>query len=57
MDDGRIQDIYSGKDVEHLKYSYVSFQMMWFTPLFGTIGVLIVSLTAAAVSLRPVLKL
>lgn len=33
------------------------FRMMWYTPLFGIIGVLIVSLTAAAISIRPVLKL
>jgi len=33
------------------------FRMMWFTPLIGTVGVLIVSLTAAAISVRPVLKL
>lgn len=33
------------------------FRMMWFTPLFGVVGVLIVSLTAAAISVRPVLKL
>jgi len=33
------------------------FRMMWFTPLFGILGVLIVSLTAAAISARPVLKL
>jgi len=33
------------------------FRMMWFTPLIGALGVLIVSLTAAAISLRPVLKL
>jgi len=33
------------------------FRMMWFAPLFGVIGVLIVSLTAAAISVRPVLKL
>jgi putative ABC transport system permease protein len=33
------------------------FRMMWFTPLFGIIGVLVVSLTAAAISVRPVLKL
>lgn len=33
------------------------FRMMWFTPLFGVIGVLIVSLTAALISVRPVLKL
>jgi putative ABC transport system permease protein len=33
------------------------FRMMWFTPALGMIGVLIVSLTAAAISVRPVLKL
>jgi len=33
------------------------FRMMWFTPLIGIVGVLIVSLTAAAISVRPVLKL
>jgi len=33
------------------------FRIMWFTPLFGVIGVLIVSLVAAAISVRPVLKL
>jgi putative ABC transport system permease protein len=33
------------------------FRMMWFTPLFGVVGVLTVSLTAAAISVRPVLKL
>jgi len=33
------------------------FRMMWFTPLTGGLGVLIVSLTAAAISVRPVLKL
>jgi putative ABC transport system permease protein len=33
------------------------FRMMWFTPVLGTLGVLIVSLTAAAISVRPVLKL
>ncbi|MEJ2105884.1 MAG: ABC transporter permease [Acidiferrobacteraceae bacterium] len=33
------------------------FRMMWFTPLLGTVGVLIVSLVAAAISIRPVLKL
>lgn len=33
------------------------FRMMWFTPIFGILGVLIVSLTAAAISVRPVLKL
>lgn len=33
------------------------FRMMWFTPLIGILGVLIVSLTAAAISIRPVLKL
>lgn len=33
------------------------FRMMWFTPVFGVLGVMIVSLTAAAISVRPVLKL
>jgi putative ABC transport system permease protein len=30
---------------------------MWFAPLVGAIGVPIVSLTAALISIRPVLKL
>jgi putative ABC transport system permease protein len=30
---------------------------MWFGPLTGILGVLAVSLTAAAISVRPVLKL
>ncbi len=33
------------------------FRLMWFTPLVGVLGVLIVSLTAAMISTRPVLKL
>ncbi|MFK5987096.1 MAG: ABC transporter permease [Pseudomonadota bacterium] len=33
------------------------FRLMWFTPLVGVFGVLVVSLTAAAISSRPVLKL
>lgn len=33
------------------------FRMMWFTPLAGSIGVLIVSLTAAVLSIRPVIRL
>ncbi len=33
------------------------FRMMWFTPIFGIVGVLIVSITAAMVSTRPVLKM
>jgi len=33
------------------------FRMMWFTPLFGFLGVLLISLTAAIISSRPVLKL
>ena len=33
------------------------FRMMWFTPLAGILGVALVSLTAAAISARPVLKL
>lgn len=32
------------------------FRMMWFTPLFGAIGVAVVSLTAALISIRPVLN-
>jgi putative ABC transport system permease protein len=33
------------------------FRMMWFTPLVGILGVALVSVTAAAISVRPVLKL
>ena len=33
------------------------FRMMWFSPLAGILGVLLVSVTAAAISLRPVLNL
>jgi len=33
------------------------FRMMWFTPVLGILGVLIVSLIAAVISVRPVLKL
>jgi putative ABC transport system permease protein len=33
------------------------FRMMWFTPLCGLFGGLIVSFTAAVISARPVLKL
>ncbi len=33
------------------------FRMLWFTPLVGVLGVLVVSLTAAAISIRPVLAL
>jgi putative ABC transport system permease protein len=33
------------------------FRMMWFTPLFAGLTVLIVSITAAVISARPVLKL
>jgi putative ABC transport system permease protein len=33
------------------------FRMMWFTPLLGTAGVLMVSVAAAALSALPVLKL
>jgi len=33
------------------------FRLMWFGPLLGVMGVLIVSLTAAAISIRPVLRL
>lgn len=33
------------------------FRMMWFTPLLGTAAVVVVSMVAAALSARPVLKL
>jgi putative ABC transport system permease protein len=33
------------------------FRMMWFTPVLGSLTVIIVSLVAAAISARPVLKL
>ncbi|MDX1804711.1 MAG: ABC transporter permease [Alcanivorax sp.] len=33
------------------------FRMMWFGPVIGALGVLIVSVTAAALSLRPVIRL
>lgn len=33
------------------------FRMMWFTPLLGMVGVALVCLTAAVISVRPVLKL
>jgi putative ABC transport system permease protein len=33
------------------------FRMMWFTPVFGTLMVIIVSIVAAAISARPVLRL
>ena len=33
------------------------FRMMWFAPMFGFLGVLIVSITAAFISLRPILKM
>lgn len=33
------------------------FRMLWFTPLVGMVGVLLVSLVAAAISARPVLRL
>ena len=33
------------------------FRMMWFTPVFGTLMVVVVSIVAAAISARPVLKL
>lgn len=33
------------------------FRMMWFTPLFGVLMVVLVSLAAAALSIRPVVKL
>lgn len=33
------------------------FRMMWFTPIVGMVGVLLVSLAAAALSARPILRL
>jgi putative ABC transport system permease protein len=33
------------------------FRMMWFTPLIGTLMVLLVSVVAAVISVRPVLRL
>jgi putative ABC transport system permease protein len=33
------------------------FRMMWFTPVLGTVMVLLVSVVAAVISARPVLKL
>jgi len=33
------------------------FRMMWFCPLLGFLGVMIVSITAALISVRPVLKM
>ncbi|SFV70319.1 protein of unknown function DUF214 [hydrothermal vent metagenome] len=33
------------------------FRMMWFAPFFGFLGVLIVSITSAMISVRPVLKM
>ena len=33
------------------------FRMMWFTPVVGTAGVLVVSLTAAAISVYPLLRM
>jgi putative ABC transport system permease protein len=33
------------------------FRMMWFTPLLGTVTVVLVSVVAAVLSVRPVLKL
>jgi putative ABC transport system permease protein len=42
---------------EMVSFTGYPFRMMWFTPLVGIVGVLIVSLTAAAISVRPVLKL
>jgi putative ABC transport system permease protein len=33
------------------------FRMMWFTPVFGVFGVLLISVIAAVISVRPVIKL
>ena len=43
-----------GEIVIHMGYP---FRMMWFTPLVGTLGVLVISLIAAVLSVRPVFKL
>lgn len=42
---------------EMVAYAGYPFRMMWFTPLIGVVGVLLVSITAATISARPVLKL
>jgi putative ABC transport system permease protein len=33
------------------------FRMMWFTPIVGMVGVLLISLAAAVLSVRPILRL
>jgi len=43
-----------GKFIVQLGYP---FRMMWFTPLVGALGVLVISLIAAVISVRPVFKL
>jgi len=43
-----------GESVSGIDYP---FRMMWFSPIFGFLGVLIVSITAAIISVRPVLNL
>ncbi len=42
---------------ELIASSTFPFRMMWFAPLFGFLGVLIVSVTATVISIKPVLKL
>lgn len=44
----------AGAGVEHLGFP---FRMLWFTPLLGVLGVLLVCVAAAAISARPVLRL
>ena len=44
----------AGEIVTHFGFP---FRMMWFTPLVGILGVLLVSIMAAAISVRPVVKL
>ena len=44
----------AGAGVEHLGFP---FRMLWFTPLLGVLGVLLVCMAAAAISARPVLRL
>ncbi len=43
-----------GQSVAHATFP---FRMMWFAPFLGFLGVLIVSITAAMISVRPVLKM
>ena len=42
---------------EFVLYLGFPFRMMWFTPWVGILGVALVSIAAAAISVRPVIKL